>query len=99
MNKSLICTTCGTQYPPDQQVPELCTICNDDRQYINENGQAWTSMEDLQNNYSTRISKLNDQISALKMQPDFALANRTLLVQSPGGNILWDCIPLLINKR
>ena len=94
MNKALICTTCGTQYPPGKQVPDLCTICNDDRQYINENGQAWTTMEDLQNNYSTRVSKLSDQISALKMQPDFALANRALLVQSPGGNILWDCIPL-----
>jgi hypothetical protein len=94
MSKALICTTCGTQYPPDQQVPELCTICNDDRQYIGDNGQKWTSMEVLKNNYSTRISKLNDQIAALKMQPDFSLANRALLVQSPEGNILWDCMPL-----
>jgi len=94
MNKALICTTCGTQYSPVQHVPELCTICNDDRQYINENGQAWTSMEELKKDYSTGISKLSGNISALKMQPDFALANRALLVQSPGGNILWDCIPL-----
>ena len=95
MSKALICTTCGTQYPPDQQAPELCAICNDDRQYINENGQSWTTPDELKNNYSTRTSKLNDQITVLKTQPDFALANRAILIQSPGGNILWDCIPLL----
>jgi glyoxylase-like metal-dependent hydrolase (beta-lactamase superfamily II) len=32
------------------------------------------------------------------MDPGFALSNRTLLVQSANGNILWDCVPLL-NKK
>lgn len=90
----LICTTCGTQYPPHQPVPELCTICNDDRQYIHENGQNWTTLPDLEKNYTVKISRLTDRIHSIKMQPDFAIANRALLLQSPGGNILWDCIPL-----
>jgi glyoxylase-like metal-dependent hydrolase (beta-lactamase superfamily II) len=94
MNKVLICTTCGTQYPPDRQVPELCVICNDDRQYIAEGGQHWTDMNELKKNYSTIIQKLQDNLYSLKVQQDFALANRALFVQSPGGNILWDCIPL-----
>ncbi|RRB02232.1 MBL fold metallo-hydrolase [Larkinella rosea] len=94
LNDPLICTTCGTQYPPHQPVPELCTICNDDRQYIPENGQNWTTLPDLEKTYTVKISPLTDRIHSLKMQPDFAIANRALLVQSPGGNILWDCIPL-----
>ncbi|WCT11166.1 hypothetical protein [Mucilaginibacter jinjuensis] len=40
LSNTQICTTCGTQYPPGKMVPQLCTICNDDRQYICENGQG-----------------------------------------------------------
>jgi len=98
MNKALICTTCGTQYPPDKQVPELCVICNDDRQYIAEDGQHWIDMDEPKNNYSTKIEVLCDNLYSLKIQPDFALANRALLVKSSGGNILWDCIPFLDSK-
>ncbi len=29
------------------------------------------------------------------MDPHFAIGQRALLVQSPGGNVLWDCVPLL----
>ncbi|MGV3557829.1 MBL fold metallo-hydrolase [Larkinella arboricola] len=94
MNDSLICTTCGTQYPPHQPLPDLCPICNDDRQYIPENGQHWTRLSALKETHRVRISPLAERIWSLKMQPDFAIANRALLVQSPGGNILWDCMPL-----
>ncbi|TWJ00726.1 hypothetical protein JN11_01982 [Mucilaginibacter frigoritolerans] len=94
MNKALICTTCGTQYPPDKEVPDLCTICNDDRQYIAENGQHWTTMDELKKTYATRVELIAEQIYSLRVQPDFALTNRALLVKSAGGNILWDCIPL-----
>ncbi len=91
----MICTTCGTQYPPNQPLPELCPICNDDRQYLPETGQNWTRLAELNKTHQVRISQLSAQIWSLKMQPDFAIANRALLVQSPGGNILWDCMPLL----
>ena len=29
------------------------------------------------------------------MKPAFGIAQRALLVESPGGNVLWDCLPLL----
>jgi glyoxylase-like metal-dependent hydrolase (beta-lactamase superfamily II) len=29
------------------------------------------------------------------MAPDFAIGQRALLVQTPGGNVLWDCISLI----
>jgi glyoxylase-like metal-dependent hydrolase (beta-lactamase superfamily II) len=96
--ESLICTTCGTEYPPDQPVPALCHICNDDRQYINENGQSWVSFNKLKSTHSIRISAVCDNLYSLKVQPDFALANRALLLLSPAGNILWDCIPLPDDK-
>jgi glyoxylase-like metal-dependent hydrolase (beta-lactamase superfamily II) len=39
--------------------------------------------------------KLNDSLYELKMMPAFAIGQRALLVLTPGGNILWDCISLL----
>lgn len=90
-----ICTACGTQFLPESETPELCPICNDDRQYIPESGQEWISFNELSKNYSVITRKINDSLYELKMSPAFAIGQRALLVIAPGGNILWDCIPLL----
>ena len=95
MNYKKICTACGTQFPLDNNTPELCPVCNDDRQYVPETGQTWTDLDDLSNNYSVITKKLNDSLYELKMVPSFAIGQRAFLVLTPGGNILWDCIPLL----
>ncbi|MFN8564415.1 MAG: hypothetical protein U0703_22995 [Anaerolineae bacterium] len=42
-----ICVTCGTQYPASEQPPAHCPICEDERQYVNPNGQQWTTLEAL----------------------------------------------------
>lgn len=94
MNKTILCSTCGTQFLADPGVPEFCPICTDDRQYVPENGQQWTDTIELKNR-SIKINRLNEQLYALKITPDFAIAQRALLLISPGGNILWDCIPHL----
>jgi hypothetical protein len=41
---AFICTTCGTQYPGSDAPPPGCTICLDERQYVNLLGQAWTML-------------------------------------------------------
>ncbi len=102
MNKSInnksICVTCGTQFPPYEALPELCPICNDDRQYINPNGQTWISADELNNTHDVKITKTNENLYSLKVIPDFAITQRAFLIISPQGNILWDCIPLLNNE-
>jgi len=95
MDQSTICTTCGIQYPPDKSVPQLCHICNDDRQYVNENGQSWTNLDVLRIGYHTETHKITDGLYSIKTTPDFALANRAFIVQSVSGNILWDCVPYI----
>ncbi len=95
MNQKIICIACGTQFPNINKAPEFCPICSDDRQYVPENGQTWTTLDDLSNNYSVITRKIDDGLYELKMNPTFAIGQRALLVLSPGGNILWDCIPLL----
>ena len=95
MNENNICTACGTEFPPNGKLPELCPICNDDRQYIPEGGQAWTSFNELSDNYGVSSRKINSGLYELMMTPLFAIGQRALLVTAPEGNILWDCIPLL----
>ena len=95
MNNKIICTACGTQYLQSKNDLMLCPICTDDRQAVPENGQTWTSLNKLTDNYSVIIKKLHEQLYEIKMAPSFAIGQRALLVITPGGNILWDCIALL----
>jgi hypothetical protein len=90
-----ICTTCGTQYPEGFSIDSGCPICNDDRQYVPDEGQGWTDLEKLQNKHSIILKQLNEQLYELKITPPFAIGQRALLVVTPGGNILWDCIALI----
>jgi len=97
MSPDNICTACGTQFPADGEVPALCPVCADDRQYINPNGQSWTNSEELAAGHAVKIMQLHQKLYTLKITPDFAIGQRAFLVISENGNILWDCIPLLNN--
>ena len=55
------------------------------------------SFDELKGSYHTTIGHVKDHLYTLKTTPDFALTNRAFLVQSAGGNILWDCVPLIDN--
>jgi glyoxylase-like metal-dependent hydrolase (beta-lactamase superfamily II) len=94
MQPSKICATCGTCYSSRASY-DVCPICADDRQYIPEGGQRWTTPEALTSRYSVRTNKLQENVYELEIAPSFAIAQRAFLILSPGGNILWDCIPLL----
>lgn len=94
MHVAKICTACGTHYPAGH-TPALCPICADDRQYIPESGQRWTTHEELLQHHSVRIIPLTEKVYELTLVPGFAIGQRALLILSDEGNILWDCIPLL----
>jgi len=93
--KQTICNTCGTQFPASAPLPQLCPICEDDRQYIGPNGQQWASAAELNNKHSVLFKKINEQLYDCRIIPSFAIGQRAFLICSPQGNILWDCIPLL----
>jgi glyoxylase-like metal-dependent hydrolase (beta-lactamase superfamily II) len=38
------------------------------------------------------------QLFSIGTDPEFAIGQRALLLQSPGGNLLWDCISFLDDK-
>jgi len=90
-----ICQTCGTQFAAMAKPPEHCPICSDERQYIGAGGQQWTTLSVLQETHHNLVEPLAPGLAGIGTVPSFAIGQRALLVQSPDGNVLWDCITLI----
>lgn len=90
-----ICETCGTQYPESAEPPGRCAICEEPRQYIGWEGQRWTTLHELRESHRARIREEEPGLTGIGSDPSFAIGQRALLVQAPGGNVLWDCISLI----
>ena len=90
-----ICVTCGTQFGQTDGVASSCPICEDERQFVNWQGQQWTTLPQLQANHSNRIEPEAANLIGVGTEPPFAIGQRALLVQSPSGNLLWDCVSLV----
>lgn len=92
-----ICTTCGVEYDLTHQPPEKCLICEDERQYVNWDGQSWTTLEELRKGHHNTIRQAEPGLFEIGTQPGFAIGQRALLIRAQSGNILWDCTCLVDN--
>jgi hypothetical protein len=90
-----ICATCGTQFPASVQPPERCPICEDERQYVGPEGQRWLTMDELRTKHKVVIRALESGLWGIGIEPAFGINQRALLVQTPHGNLLWDCVSLI----
>ena len=90
-----ICKTCGVQFAESAQPPERCPICNEERQYIGPNGQQWTTLAALREEYHNVIKPVAPDLTGIGTHPSFAIGQRALLVRTAAGNVLWDCISLI----
>lgn len=93
--RNYICTTCGTQYNASKHPPERCAICEEERQYVNPAGQQWTTLEGLRAGHKLLFQKKEPHLYGLGISPGFGIRQRALLLTSPQGNVLWDCISLI----
>jgi hypothetical protein len=89
-----ICATCGVQFAATPEPPEHCPVCEDERQYIGWSGQRWTTLDDLRRDHHNEIRD-DSGLTGIGTAPSFAIGQRALLVRSPQGNLLWDCITLI----
>lgn len=92
---AFICTTCGSQFTETDAPPAHCPICTDERQFVGEHGQHWTTLDELRRTHHNQLQPVEPGLTGIRSEPRFAIGQRALLVQTPGGNILWDCISLL----
>ena len=96
--ENFICVQCGTQFDATATPPTRCTICEDERQFVHYGGQQWTTLEQLAADHHNRFEDEAPQLLGIGTDPEFAIGQRALLLQSPGGNLLWDCITFLDDK-
>ncbi|KAI0547045.1 beta-lactamase-like protein [Xylaria curta] len=95
----LLCKTCGTQYPTSDKFKiTTCLICDDPRQYVPSSGQSFTTLSELRSTEHKNIFTPIDpsgRFIGINTQPKVGIGQRAILVQTPEGNVLWDCITLL----
>jgi hypothetical protein len=92
---AFICTACGTQYPDSTAPPKQCAICEEERQYVPPTGQSWTTLDGVRARHFNSFRQHEDGLIGIGTQPNFAIGQRALLLCTPHGNVLWDCIALL----
>jgi glyoxylase-like metal-dependent hydrolase (beta-lactamase superfamily II) len=95
---AFICCTCGIQYPDTPEPPAACIICQDERQYVGLDGQKWTTLDQLKVGHHNRIVDEEPGLCSFATEPKVAIGQRAFLVQTPGGNVLWDCVSLVDEK-
>ena len=90
-----ICARCAVQYPDTPAPPASCALCLDEREAVSPGGQRWTHMAELGRDHRTDIRTEEPGLIGIGVTPGFGIGQRALLVRTPEGNVLWDCIPLL----
>lgn len=91
-----ICATCGVQYQASESEPAQCPICGDERQYIGHAGQKWTTQSALHAEGRKNVfEQLEPNLTSIRTVPEFCIGQQALLVQTPHGNLLWDCVSYL----
>jgi glyoxylase-like metal-dependent hydrolase (beta-lactamase superfamily II) len=93
--QSYICVTCGVAHAPSVVAPEHCAICEDERQYVGASGQKWTTLAELRADHKNEFREVEPGMVGIGTTPQVAIGQRMLLIQQPGGGILWECTPLV----
>jgi hypothetical protein len=83
------------QHADTAEPPDVCAICADERQYVGWGGQRWVTMAELGREHAVVLRDEERGLIGVGLEPGFAIGQRALLVCTPGGNVLWDCISLL----
>ncbi|KAI0004047.1 beta-lactamase-like protein [Xylariaceae sp. FL0662B] len=94
----LVCTACGTQFPTaDRQELRTCFICDDPRQFTPPSGQSFTTLDDLRSGHRNSWISIpgDDRFTSIVSEPKIGIGQRAILIKTPRGNVLWDCITLI----
>jgi len=94
---NFICTTCGVQYGRSSKAPEKCFICTEERQYVDPDGQSWTTLEEMiqSGKYSNRLTSEQAGLYSITTTPGFGIGQTAYIVQGKSFKLLWDCITFL----
>src|SRR5262245_53773644 len=95
-----VCVTCGVQYAETEAPPSSCPICEDERQYVGWGGQQWTTLPEMvAKGYRNVLRDEDPGLTSITTVSAFGIGQQALLVQGPAGNVLWDCISFLEDRK
>src|ERR1043166_4644664 len=91
--EAFICKRCGVQYAPSDQPPPSCPICEDERECVAWDGQQWTTIDQLvAEGRRNHLYEAEPGLHCIDTRPAVASGQRALMVQTPNGNVMWDCV-------
>ena len=93
-----VCATCGAWFPDADGPPARCPVCDDERQYVPDGGQRWTTPGELAEGHDTDVRELEPGLSGVGLEPSFAIGQRLLCVETPAGSVVWDMVPLVTEE-
>lgn len=86
---TILCATCGVETA--EPLPETCPVCADERQWVPFHGQIWTSTEQhAADEMHIDVVELETGAWGLTSDPAVGIGQRSILVQTAEGNLLWD---------
>ncbi|HJF76234.1 MAG TPA: hydrolase [Brevibacterium linens] len=92
-----ICRTCGVETTPP--LPDLCPICEDDRQWVPASGQQWTTRTELESEgHRLTISEREPGLFAIRVEPKLGIGQTCYLACTDAGNMLFD-VPAYIDAE
>jgi len=66
-------------------------VCADERQWVPPGGQRWTTLAELAAaGHRSDVRAVEPGLTGIGAEPPFAIGQRSLLVSTPAGNLLWD---------
>ena len=84
-----ICATCGNHFPEPH--PAVCAVCADERQWVPPGGQRWTTLAELAAaGHRSDVREVEPGLTGIGADPPVAIGQRSLLVRTADGNLLWD---------
>ena len=92
-----VCLACGVQVA-EGPAPAACAICADERQFVGvggHGGQRWATLDELAAHHRNVVAEEEPGLVGLVTRPRLGIGQRALLVRTPAGNLLWDCLSLV----
>jgi glyoxylase-like metal-dependent hydrolase (beta-lactamase superfamily II) len=84
-----VCATCGNHFADPR--PDVCTVCADERQWVPAAGQRWTTLAELAAaGHRSDVRAVEPGLTGIGAAPAVAIGQRSLLVATAEGNVLWD---------
>lgn len=84
-----VCRTCGVESA--SPLPEVCPICDDDRQWVPASGQRWVTRRDLEESgHRLTLAEVEHNLYSLRTTPKVGIGQTCYLARTPAGNLLFD---------